>query len=118
MPEDFTEGYNYKKILNIKYNKAASAADTGMVKTQAQSKLTVMPQRTAETLLANPTPMIEPVMVCVVETGILKYSVINNVMAPEVSAATPSRGVTFVIFVPIVFTIFHPPLMVPAAIEV
>ena len=95
---------------------AARTADIGIVKTQAHSKLTVIPQRTAETLLVRPTPMIDPVIVCVVLTGTLKCSVKYKVKAPAVSAATPSNEVTFVIFDPIVFTIFHPPLKVPAAI--
>ncbi|MNF89231.1 hypothetical protein D3C87_1734630 [compost metagenome] len=60
--------------------------------------------------------MIEPVIVCVVLTGIFKCSVKYNVKAPAVSAATPSNEVTFVILEPIVFTIFQPPLKVPAAI--
>ena len=95
---------------------AANAAETGIVKIQAHNKLTVTPHLTAETLLDNPTPMIEPVMVWVVDTGILKCSVINKVMAPAVSAATPSKGVTLVILEPMVFTIFQPPDMVPNAI--
>ena len=57
-------------------------AEIGMVKTQAQIKFIVTPHRTAETLLVIPTPIIDPVIVCVVETGILKCSVINNVKAP------------------------------------
>ena len=87
-----------------------------MVSTQAHIKLTVTPQRTAETLLVNPTPMIEPVIVCVVLTGILRCSVKYKVNAPAVSAATPSKDDTLVILEPIVFTIFQPPLNVPAAI--
>jgi hypothetical protein len=59
--------------------------------------------------------MIDPVIVWVVLTGILRYSVMNNVRAPAVSAATPSKGVTLVIRVPIVLTIFQPPLIVPNA---
>ena len=57
-------------------------------------------------------------MVCVVLTGIFKYSVRYNVKAPAVSAITPSKGVTLVILVPIVFTIFHPPDIVPNEIAV
>ena len=91
-------------------------AEIGMVKIHAHNKLTVIPHLTAETLLVTPTPMIAPVMVCVVETGIPKCSEMKSVIAPAVSAATPSKGVTFVILVPIVFTIFQPPLMVPKAI--
>ena len=65
-----------------------------MVNTHAQIRFTVTPQRTAEMRLLNPTPIIEPVMVCVVDTGILKCSVKNKVKAPADSAATPSNGVT------------------------
>ena len=57
-----------------------------------------------------------PAIVCVVLTGILRASVKNNVRAPAVSAATPSKGVTFVIRVPMVFMIFQPPVNVPNAI--
>lgn len=97
---------------------AAITPLTGMVSIHAHSRFMVTPQRTAESLLVAPTPMMEPVMVCVVLTGIFKFSVRNRVMAPAVSAATPSKGVTFVIRVPIVFIIFQPPLIVPAAIAV
>lgn len=72
-----------------------------MVRTQAHNKLTVIPHLTAEILFVNPTPMIEPVMVCVVDTGIPKWSVMNKVIAPAVSALTPSNEVTFVILVPL-----------------
>lgn len=92
---------------------AASKPLTGMVSIQAQRRFTVTPQRTADKRLVAPTPMMDPVIVCVVETGIPICPVKNKVNAPAVSAATPSNGVTLVILVPIVFTIFHPPLMVP-----
>ena len=95
---------------------AASNALTGMVNIQAHKRLTVTPHLTADKRLVAPTPMMEPVMVCVVLTGIFNASVTNKVIAPAVSAATPSKGVTLVIFVPIVLTIFHPPLIVPIAI--
>ena len=103
-------------MITSKYVMPATIAEIGMVKIQAHKRLTVIPQRTAEILFVNPTPIIAPVMVCVVETGIPKCSVKNRVMAPAVSALTPSSGVTFVILVPMVFTIFQPPLMVPKAI--
>ena len=95
---------------------AANNAEIGIVIIQAHNRLMVTPHLTALNLLVAPTPIIEPVMVCVVDTGILKCSVMNRVMAPAVSAATPSKGVTLVILVPIVLTIFQPPLKVPAAI--
>lgn len=49
---------------------AANTPLTGMVNTHAQSKLVVTPHLTALNLFVAPTPIIEPVMVCVVETGI------------------------------------------------
>src|SRR4051812_39111583 len=88
----------------------------GMVRIHAHIRLTVTPQRTAERRLVAPTPIIEPVMVCVVLTGIPRDSVRYSVIAPAVSAATPSRGVTLVMRDPIVLTIFQPPLMVPRPI--
>lgn len=94
----------------------ANIAETGIVSTQAHNRLIVTPHRTAETRLTTPTPMIDPVMVWVVETGIPKCSVIPSVMAPAVSAPTPSSALTLVILVPMVLTIFQPPLMVPNAI--
>ena len=42
---------------------AASKALTGMVSTQAVIRLLVTPQRTAESRLVAPTPMMAPVMV-------------------------------------------------------
>ena len=101
-----------------KKNKAAINPLIGIVIIHAQSRLTVTPHLTADSLLVAPTPIMEPVMVCVVLTGILKCSVMNKVMAPAVSAATPSKGVTLVMRVPIVFTIFQPPLIVPKAIAI
>ena len=87
-----------------------------MVIIHAHIILMVSPQRTADKRLVKPTPIIEPVMVCVVETGMPKYCVKNKVKAPAVSALTPSSGVILVIFEPIVLTIFHPPDMVPREI--
>ena len=87
-----------------------------MVMIQAQMRLMVTPHLTAEIRLLKPTPMIDPVKVWVVETGIPNCSVISRVTAPAVSALTPSSGVILVILVPMVFTIFQPPLMVPKAI--
>ena len=94
----------------------ASRALTGMVSIHAHKRLTVTPHLTALSLLVAPTPMMEPVIVCVVLTGMPICSVMNKVRAPEVSAQTPSSGFTLVILVPIVFTIFQPPLNVPKPI--
>src|SRR5574344_586408 len=87
----------------------------GIVKTHAQSRLTVTPQRTAESRLTAPTPMILPLMTCVVLTGTLRTSVIKSVIAPAVWAQKPSTGVILVILLPIVFIIFQPPVIVPKA---
>jgi hypothetical protein len=64
----------------------------GMVMAPAHNKFLVTPDRTADTLLFNPTPMMESVMVCVVLTGIPREAVAKSVKAPAVSAANPSNG--------------------------
>ena len=68
---------------------AANIPLTGIVNTQAVIRLLVIPHRTAERRLVAPTPIIAPVMVWVVLTGIFRYSVRYNVNAPAVSAITP-----------------------------
>ena len=83
----------------------ATIALIGIVRTQAHRRLTVIPHLTAEILLVRPTPMMEPVIVWVVETGTPRWSVMKRVTAPADSALTPSNEVTFVSLVPIVFTI-------------
>jgi hypothetical protein len=50
-------------------------------------------QRTAAVLRAAPTPMIAPVIVWVVETGIPKCVTKNSVIAPPASAQKPCTGV-------------------------
>lgn len=40
----------------------------------------------------------------------------TSVNPPPVSAQKPSTGLSFVIFMPIVFTTFHPPAKVPREI--
>jgi hypothetical protein len=49
---------------------AATTAEAGIVSTQAQTICFATPQRTADRRVVDPTPMIAPVMVCVVLTGI------------------------------------------------
>src|SRR3954470_24125937 len=73
-------------------------------------------QRTAETRRAAPTPMMAPVMVCVVETGTPSQVAMNRVAAPPVSAQNPCIGVSLVIRKPMVRTIRQPPIRVPNAI--
>src|SRR5207247_10586973 len=91
-------------------------AAAGIVATQAHTILPATPQRTAEKRCTAPTPVIAPVMVCVVLTGIPKCDETNSVIAPAVSAQKPPNGVSFVIRWPIVFTMRHPPAIVPRAI--
>jgi hypothetical protein len=74
------------------------------------------PQRTAEARRAAPTPMMQPVMVCVVETGIPSQVAVNNAIDPPVSAQKPCIGVSRVILEPIVFTMRQPPASVPKPI--
>lgn len=94
------------------------AALTGMVSSQAVSSSSVTPQRTAESLFTDPTPMMLPVITCVVLTGIFISSVRKRVSEPAVCVQNPSNGVIFVILLPIVFMIFQPPDMVPTAMDV
>ena len=88
----------------------------GMVSTHAHTMRPATPQRTAENLRVAPTPMIAPVMVCVVDTGMPSAVARNSVIAPPVSAQNPPAGFNLVIFCPIVFTIRQPPNSVPSAI--
>jgi len=61
----------------------------GIVRSHAQTMFLVTPHRTAEALFADPTPMIDPVMVWVVLTGIPASEHPMIVPAAEVSAAKP-----------------------------
>src|SRR5512141_49980 len=94
---------------------AATAAEAGMVSTQAQMMRVATPQRTADKRLVAPTPTIAPVMVWVVLTGIPANAVPNRVTAPAASAQKPPTGFSLVIFEPMVRTIRQPPRYVPSA---
>jgi hypothetical protein len=48
---------------------AATKAEAGIVKIQAQTMLPATPQRTADIFCDEPTPTMAPVMVWVVDTG-------------------------------------------------
>lgn len=74
-----------------------------------------MPHFTAFAFFAAPTHDIAPVMVCVVDTGTPSEDAVKREIALAVSAANPSRGVSFTIFDPMVFTILHHPVRVPRA---
>jgi hypothetical protein len=84
-----------------------------MVKIQANMIDLATPQRTADIRLAEPTPIIAPVMVWVVETGIPPREAPINVAAPANSAHDPPTGLSCVIRIDIVLTMRHPPTSVP-----
>jgi hypothetical protein len=98
-----------------RWQSAAIAAEAGIVKIQAQTIRPATPHRTAESFWVAPTPTMAPVIVCVVETGIPRPVAAKRVMAPAVSAQKPPTGLSFVIFMPMVFTILQPPAVVPSA---
>lgn len=108
----------YMKRLNRLYTAAPISADTGMVSTHAVIISRETPHRTADRRLIAPTPMIEPLMTCVVETGILNICEMLMVSAPAVCAQKPSIGVILVILLPIVLIIRQPPDIVPIAMAV
>ena len=85
----------------------------GMVRIQAQTMFPTIPQRTADSRLVEPTPMIAVVMTCVVETGIPKWEAVPIIMAAVVSAAKPCTGCSRIILLPSVWMILQPPLIVP-----
>ena len=74
------------------------------------------PAHRRDFLRAAPTPMMQPVIVCVVETGMPSQVAANSVIEPPVSAQKPCIGVSRVIFEPIVLTMRQPPASVPSAI--
>ena len=86
------------------YVPMATTADAGMVRIQAQTIRCATPHRTAESRCAAPTPMITPVMVWVVRTGMPAIAVPKSVMAPAVSAQKPPMGLSFVMREPMVCT--------------
>lgn len=85
-------------MLRSKYITEPTIAETGMVRIHAQKIFVVTPHFTAETPFLAPAPIIAPVIVCVVLTGIPKCVAPNSVRAPAVSAQNPSKGFSLVIF--------------------
>lgn len=86
-----------------------------MVITHAQTILEATPQRTADSRRVEPAPMIAPVMVWVVETGMPRKVARYSEEAAAVSAEKPAIGLIAVIFRPRVLTIRQPPESVPSA---
>ena len=83
---------------------------------QAQTIFPATPQRTALKRLREPTPVMAPVMVWVVLTGMPNVEETIKVIAAPISAQKPSTGFSFTTFWPMVLIIRHPPDMVPKAI--
>ena len=105
----------WKSLIKPKH-KAETSADMGMVSSHAHTMRRAIPQRMVDSLVVAPTPMMEPVMVCVVDTGMPLCVAMKSVAAPAVSAQNPPTGLSLVIFIPIVLTIRQPPSAVPMAI--
>src|ERR1041385_3249686 len=87
-----------------------------MVRIQAQTIRPATPHFTAVNLRVAPTTTIEPVIVCVVETGVPVSVTYASVSAAALSAQKPPTGFSFVIRLPIVCTMRQPPESVPNAI--
>ena len=86
------DDFESKAEAAIRKLAAAIPAAAGMVRIQATTMLPATPQRTAEVRRAAPTPMIAPVMVWVVETGMPSCAAVTRMVADAVSAANPSIG--------------------------
>ena len=80
----------------------AAVAEAGIVIIQAHTMRRATPQRTADKRWTAPTPIIAPVMVCVVLTGMPARAVPQRVIAPALSAQNPPNGLSLVIFDPMV----------------
>src|SRR5262245_24067563 len=100
----------------IPQTRAATHPAEGMVSIQAHTIFFATPQRTAENPFNEPTPIMAPVTVCVVETGIPREVARASVMALAVSEQKPLTGRNLVMRIPMVFTILQPPKIVPNAI--
>ena len=92
-----------------------SVAAEGRVKTQATTRFLARPQRTAERRSVEPTPKRAEEIVCEVEIGAPKKEARDMTKLAEHSAVKPWAGESRKIRLPMVFTIFHPPMAVPVA---
>src|SRR5664280_2758663 len=88
-----------------------------MVSTQAQAMLPATPHLTAESPPVAPEPMMEAVIVCVVEIGKPKWLAVKMTAAEPVSAAKPWMGSRWMTLVPSVWMMRRPPKYVPKAID-
>src|SRR3546814_18404455 len=81
---------------------AEITAAAGNVTTQATTMLLATFHRTADSRRDAPTPMIAPVIVCVVDTGTPSPVAPNSVIAPPVPAQHTCAGLSRVLFRPTV----------------
>jgi hypothetical protein len=73
-------------------------AEHGIVNIHAQMIRPATPHLTALMRLSDPTPIMAPVMVCVVLTGMPNAEEANKVTAAPNSAQNPSTGFSFATF--------------------
>ena len=95
---------------------AATIAAAGIVRIHAVMMLRATPQRTAEKRRTEPTPMMAPVIVWVVETGIPAHDAPKSVHGPGELGARAADRLERRDPHPIVRTIRHPPARVPRPI--
>ena len=84
-----------------------------MVMTQATATFFATPQRTEDARRAAPAPITQPVIVCVVDTGIPSQEAPKRMTDPPAEALNPWCCDSFVMRVPIVSMIRQPPDKVP-----
>src|SRR3954453_8979253 len=94
------------------------AAEQGSVSTQAITMFPATPQRTADSRLAAPAPMIPPDITWVVDSGKPTCEAERITAAPTAWEAKPWAGSILMIRLPIVRMIRQPPTYVPSAIAV
>lgn len=90
----------------------------GIVTIQAMTIFPTILHLTACAWNVEPTPIIAVEITWVVLRGIPKCEAVKIKPAAEVSAANPCMGFSLIILCPIVFIIFQPPFIVPAAIVI
>lgn len=103
-------------LCKSRYALAEISAEHGMVNIHAQIIRPATPHFTALIRRREPIPIIEPVMVWVVLTGIPKEEETKSMIAAPDSAQKPSTGLSLATFWPMVLTIRQPPIIVPRAI--
>src|SRR5580698_2014372 len=87
----------------------------GMVNSHAHAMRSTTVQLMALNRLAQPTPMMDAEILCVVETGMPKIEARPMTVAELASAANPLMGCSFTILWPSVLMMRQPPTAVPHA---